>query len=183
MNDLIRFHVPCKLQYTKLVEDVTDLISAHTSFSGSQQFMQKLRAVMNEVFINIVKHSDTAKQNEMVRFQYELGLHYFTISIYDYGPGFDAEGYVPPYPKKMIGTKHKLRDVLDGSVHFTITDPFSVSFTFEEKDDVNLDDLDGFEGIEENGMGISIVTKLMDSVTYSYIGQGKYDWKLIKEIN
>jgi len=183
MNDLIRFHVPCKLEYTKLVEDVTDLISSHTSFKGSQQFIQKLRAVMNEVFINIVKHSDTAKQNEVVRFQYELGLHFFTISIYDYGPGFEADGYVPPYPKKLIGSKHKLRDVLDGIVHFTITDPFSVTFTFEEKDDVNLDDLDNFEGIDESGMGISIVTKLMDSVTYSYIGQGKYDWKLIKEIN
>ena len=183
MSDLIRFHVPCKVEYTKLIEDVTDLISTHSSFKGSSQFVQKLRSVMNEVFINIIKHSKTAEQNELVRFQYELGLHYFTISIYDYGPGFDAGGYMPPYPKKMIGTKHRLRDVLDGAVHFTITDPFSVSFEFIEKDDVNLDDLDNLENIEENGMGISIVTKLMDSVTYTYIGQGKYDWRLIKEIS
>ena len=171
------------VEYTKLIEDVTDLISTHSRFKGTSQFVQKLRSVMNEVFINIIKHSKTAEENELVRFQYELGLHYFTISIYDYGPGFDAGGYMPPYPKKMVGTKHILREVLDGAVHFTITDPFSVSFEFIEKDDVNLDDLDSLDNIEENGMGISIVTKLMDSVTYTYIGQGKYDWRLIKEIS
>lgn len=183
MNDIIRFHVPCKLDYTKLVEDVTDLISAHINFTGSPQFVSKLRAVMNEVFINIVEHSDTAAQNEIVRFQYELGLQYFTISIYDYGPGFEAEGHLPPYPKDYIGNKYKLRDVLDGSVYFTIVDPFSVSFRFEEKDDVNLDELEELGSMKENGMGISIVTKLMDTVTYSYIGEGKYDWKLIKKIS
>ena len=183
MDELIRFHVPCKIEYTKLVEDVTDLIRAHSSFKGSPNFMQKLRAVMNEVFINIVEHSRTAEENELVRLQYELGLHYFTISIYDHGPGFEADGYMPPYPKKMVGTKHTLRDVLDGKVSFTITDPFSVNFEFEEKDDVNLDDIDSLDNLEENGMGISIVTKLMDSVTYTYIGKGKYDWRLIKEIS
>ena len=57
MNDIIRFHVPCKVEYTKLIEDVTDLISKHSNFKGSEQFVQKLRSVMNEVFINIVEHS------------------------------------------------------------------------------------------------------------------------------
>lgn len=183
MNDIIRFHVPCKLEYTKLVEDVTDLISNYLNFQGSSQFSAKLRSVMNEVFINIVKHSNTATQNEVVRFQYELGSKYFTISIYDYGPGFEAEGQLPPYSKNLSGKRYKLRDVLDGAVYFTIVDPFTVSFRFEETQDVNLDQLEELGSVKESGMGISIVTKLMDSVTYSYIGEGKYDWKLIKQID
>lgn len=183
MNDIIRFHVPCRVEYTKLVEDVTDLISNYLQFQESAQFASKLRSVMNEVFINIVEHSDTAAQNEVVRFQYELGLHYFTISIYDYSPGFKADGHYPPYPKELSGKSYKLRDVLDGSVYFTIVDPFTVSFRFEEKQDVNLDQLEELGSVKDNGMGISIVTKLMDTVTYSYIGEGKYDWKLIKKIS
>ena len=64
MKDIIRFHVPCKLEYTKLVEDVSDLISSYLNLKNNEQFASKLRAVMNEVFINIVEHSDTAAQNE-----------------------------------------------------------------------------------------------------------------------
>jgi len=182
MNDIIRFHVPCKMEFTKLVEDFSDLIAAQLNIQSNSQFGSKLRTVMNEVFINIVKHSNTAANNEVVRFQFELGIKYFTISVYDYGPGFEADAKLPPYPDKLVGKQYKLRDVLDGKVSFVIVDPFSISFRFDEKEDVNLDFLDELDNVDENGRGISIITKLMDSVTYSYIGEGKFDWKLIKKI-
>lgn len=182
MQDIIRFHIPCKLEYTRFVEDVTDLISAHLKVKNSGQFSSKLRAVMNEVFINIVEHSNTAAQNEIVRFQFEIGFQYFTISIYDYGPGFKADGCYPPYPKEIIGQRFKLREVIDGTVCFTVVDPFMVSFSFEERKEAALDHLDELSNLKDHGLGISIVTKLMDTVTYSYIGQGKYDWRLIKKL-
>ncbi len=183
MNDIIRFHVPCRTEYTKLVEEVSVQIGTHLHEKTSPQFISKLRAVMNEVFLNIVKHSDTAKQNEVVRFQFEIGIEYFTTSIYDYGPGFAAEGHFPPYPEEVIGKRYKLRDVIDGAVFFTVIDPFSLIFSFEEKAEMDLDDIDNLSMLDDHGLGISIVTKIMDSVTYSYLGHGKYDWKLAKKLD
>jgi anti-sigma regulatory factor (Ser/Thr protein kinase) len=182
MYDIIRFHVPCKLEYTKLVEDVSGLLSSYLNLKSTDKFASKLRAVMNEVFINIVKHSNTAAKNEIVRFQFEIGFQYISISIYDYGPGFKADDFYPPYPKNIIGKKYKLRDVIDGSVYFTIVESFGVSFSFEERDEALLNSFEELSNIEDHGMGISIVTKLMDTVTYTYIGEGKYDWKLIKKV-
>jgi anti-sigma regulatory factor (Ser/Thr protein kinase) len=183
MNDIIRFHVPCDLSYTRLVEDFTKNISHYLHPGGNEEFALKLVTVMNEVFINIIEHSKTADKNEVVRFQFEIGLKYFSISIYDYGPGFKADGNEPPYPKKCIGKKYKLRDVLDGVVYYTVTDPFTILFSFEENAGEDDDDFANFEKLSENGMGMSIVTKLMDTVSYSYIGNGKFDWKLVKKLD
>lgn len=180
MQDILRFHVPCRMEYTKLVEDFARIISGHLNPNANDEFKGKISAVMNEVFMNIVEHSKTADENEVVRFQFEIGLRYFSISIYDYGPGFKADGKLPPYPKKLIGKKYKLRDVIDGEVSYRVVDPFSISFMFDEKDDFELDDL---ENLNDSGLGMSIVTKLMDTVTYSYIGNGKFDWKLFKKFD
>ncbi len=182
MSDLVRFQVPCKIEYTKLVEEITHQVSTYLQTDPKSDFSHRLRAVMNEVFINIVKHTETAAQDEMVRFQFELGLDLFTISIYDYGPGFPAKGHYPPYPSDLIGNKYKLRDVIDGTVYFTVVDPVEVSFSFVETQESDFNQLSGLDMLEDHGLGISIVTKLMDTVTYSYIGQGKFDWKLIKRL-
>jgi len=182
MSDILRFHVPCKREYTKLVEDFTRISSPFLYPNCSKEFVSKLTTVMNEVFVNIVEHTNTAAEKEVVRFQYEIGKNFFSISIYDYGPGFKADGHLPPYPKNCVGEKYKLRDVIDGAVYYKVTDPFSITFHFEEKDDVELDDLLDFNSLSDSGMGMSIVAKIMDNVTYSYIGNGKFDWKLIKEL-
>ncbi len=182
-NDIIRFHVPCKLEYTRLVEEVTGQIGVYFQKRMAPAFGQKLRAVMNEVFINIVKHSDTAAQNEVVRFQFEIGLDYLTISIYDYGPGFKAGRHKPPYPDSLCGKTFKLRDVIDGKVYFTVVNPMEVSFSFKEKEEANLEQLGELDALNDHGLGLSIITKLMDTVTYTYIGNGKFDWKLIKRLS
>ncbi len=181
MQDIIRFHVPCHIKYTKFVEDFSRVASGYLYPQSDEVFASKLCAVMNEVFVNIVEHTDTAKENEVVRFQFEIGLKYFSISIYDYGPGFKADGHLPPYPKELIGKRYMLRETLDGHVHYQIVDPFTITFLFEEKE-IDLDDFDDLGMLEDNGLGISIITKLMDTVTYSYIGNGKFDWKLVKQI-
>ena len=183
MNDIIRFHVPCDLHYTKLVEDFTKIVSIYLHPKATDDFSTKLCQVMNEVFINIVKHSNTSDENEIVRFQFEIGLKYFSISIYDYGPGFKADNSEPPYPKKTIGKKFKLKDVIDGSVYYTVTGPLSVRFDFEEFPEDQSIDLASIEKLSEDGLGMSIVIKLMDTVSYSYIGNGKFDWKLIKKFD
>ena len=183
MNDIVRFHVPCKKEYTHLVEEVAAQIGVYLKSKVSPQFIQKIRAVMNEIFMNIVNHSETAEKQEIVRFQFEIGHEYFTTSIYDYGRGFSAEGYHPPYPEKVIGKTFKLRDVLDGSVHFQVVDPFTLTFAFIEKEQSETELIDEFALLDDHGLGISIITKIMDSVSYSYLGNGKYDWKLVKKLD
>ncbi len=180
MQDIIRFHVPCDLKYTKLVEDFSRISAPLLYPDSDETFAHKLCAVMNEVFVNIVEHTDTSKEHEIVRFQFEIGLKYFSISIYDYGPGFDADGHYPPYPKEVIGKKYHLRKTLDGDVYYRVADPFSINFVFEEKE-MDFDGFDNLDSLQDNGLGLSIVTKLMDTVTYAYIGNGKFDWKLVKQ--
>jgi hypothetical protein len=67
-----------------------------------------------------------------------------------------------------------------------VINPYSLSFSFQEED--NLEEQD-FEKVDEtdflqgHGFGVSIITKIMDSVTYSYVGDGKFDWLMIKNLD
>ncbi len=184
MADIIRFHVPCKIKYTGMVEDFSELISDYLQVDKEERkkLAQSLRAVVNEVFINIVKHSNTSAVDEMVRFQFEMGLNFIEISIFDNGPGFEAESHYPPYPPYLFGKKYPLNKVLDGLVSFKILDPFTVSFIFEENPDPETDLEEQASILRDHGLGLSIITKIMDQVTYSYIGEGRFDWKLVKQI-
>ncbi len=182
MQDILRFHVPCHKKYTKLVEDFIRISAQYLNPGCDAVFVQKLTSVMNEVFVNIVEHTRTAEEGEIVRFQFEIGRKYFSISIYDYGPGFSADGFYPPYPKEVIDKSYLLREVMDGEVLYKVIDPFSITFHFEEKDDVDLDDLNLLDRADDSGLGMSIVAKIMDTVTYSYVGNGKFDWKLVKQL-
>jgi anti-sigma regulatory factor (Ser/Thr protein kinase) len=181
MREITRLHVPCKIKYTKLVEDFTYSLGEHI-YPNDHGARNRLSAVMNEVFTNIVKHSDTSDQNEMVRLQMEIESGLLIISIYDYGPGIEVEKQLPPYNTSLIGTKKIYRKVIDGIVYLTVLDPNSLSFYFvnveedESQDTMILDDLQG------HGLGLSIVTKIMDSLTYTFIGEGKYDWKMTKKL-
>ncbi|MBD3223895.1 MAG: hypothetical protein GF313_04150 [Caldithrix sp.] len=182
MTDIIRFHVPAKMEYVNMVENFSSLVSDFLKKENKSEHYSDLRAVLNEVFINVIKHSDTVIQKEVVRFQFEFDHPYFTISVYDYGPGFQADGHFPPYPREIIGNRYHLRDVVDGSVGFTISDPFTIRFYFMEKEQTDKYEKT-LDQLEDHGLGISIITKLMDTVNYSYIGQGKFDWKLVRKLN
>jgi anti-sigma regulatory factor (Ser/Thr protein kinase) len=181
MKQIIRLHVPCEIQYIKLVEDFM-LSSTQFIYPEEERLRNELASVMNEVFTNIVKHSDTAKLRDMVRIQIEVGTRTFFISIYDNGPGIRINNQLPPYNKKLVGQKIEFKKVLDGIVYAIISNPYSVSFKFEPSDEKNFNRIEQLEEIEDHGLGISIITKIMDSVTYSYVGDGKFDWQMIKHI-
>ncbi len=185
MGDIVRFHVPCKIEYTRMVEDFSELISNYLKVSEDEKkkLAQNLRTVINEVFINVVKHSNTSAIDEMVRFQFEMGLNFIEISIFDYGPGFEAESHYPPYPPYLFGKKYPLNKVLDGLVFFKILDPFTVSFMFEPNTEADINFEEQETVLRDHGLGLSIITKLMDQVTYRYIGEGRFDWKLVKQLS
>lgn len=185
MKDVLRLHIPSDIKYTRLVEDFTRSAMEYI-FPDNEQIRNKLIAVMNEVFVNIVRHSDTSKFAELVRIQFEIGAKAFLISIFDFGPGIKINDNLPPYDKKYIGEKVEFRRVVDGIVYATVINPYSLSFSFQEED--NLEEQD-FEKVDEtdflqgHGFGVSIITKIMDSVTYSYVGDGKFDWLMIKNLD
>jgi len=181
MKEITRLHVPSKIKYTKLVEDFTYSLGEHI-YPNNEEARNRLSAVMNEVFTNIVKHSDTSDQEEMVRFQMEIESGLLIISIYDNGPGIEVENQLPPYDKSLIGKHRKLRKVIDGIVYLTVLDPNSLSFYFVKNEDTELQDPEILEDLHGHGLGLSIVTKIMDSITYTSIGEGKYDWKMTKKL-
>jgi anti-sigma regulatory factor (Ser/Thr protein kinase) len=164
-----------------LVEDFTYSLGEHI-YPNDEGARNRLGAVMNEVFTNIVKHSDTSNQDEMVRLQMEIESGLLVVSIYDNGPGIEVENQLPPYDKSLIGMQRKLRKVIDGIVYLRVLDANSLSFYFKKSDETELDDPDNIDELRGHGLGLSIVTKIMDSITYTSIGEGKYDWKMTKKL-
>jgi anti-sigma regulatory factor (Ser/Thr protein kinase) len=182
MKQILRLHVPCDIQFTRLVEDFMKS-STQFIYPDDEKFRNELTSVVNEVFTNIVQHSDTAKFGDIVRIQVEIGTRTFFISIYDNGPGIKIDHKLPPYNKDMVGQKFEFKKVLDGIVYAIISNPYSVSFKFEEGEEKDFNRMDELEALNDHGLGISIITKIMDSVTYSYVGDGKYDWQMIKRLD
>ncbi len=181
MKEITRLHVPSDIKYTKLVEDFMYSLGGYI-YPDDERSRNKLSAVMNEVFTNIVKHSKTPSQDEMVRFQMEIDSGLLVVSIYDNGPGISIAGQLPPYDQSLIGLQKKFRKVIDGIVYLNILDPNTLSFFFRESETDPEKDSYGLSDLREHGFGLSIVTKIMDSVTYTSIGDDKYDWKITKKL-
>lgn len=128
---------------------------------------------MNEVFTNVVKHSNT----DLVQIKMSINPELFRISILDQGPGITVKNQQPPYDPKLIGYREPFRKVLDGTVYLIVNSPEQLMFTFE--DESVLQDLHQFDG---HGFGLSIITKIMDRLTYSALGDGKFSWEMSKRI-
>jgi anti-sigma regulatory factor (Ser/Thr protein kinase) len=181
MKEITRLHVPSNVKYTKLVEDFMYSLGDHI-YPADDFSRNRLSAVMNEVFTNIVKHSSTPQDDEMVRFQLEIESGMLVISIYDSGPGIEVDEQLPPYDKSLLGERREFRKVIDGMVYLTIVDPYSVSFSFIKSDDNTQNGTNDLDELHGHGFGLSIVTKIMDSLTYSFVGEGKFDWRMTKKL-
>jgi len=183
-KDVLRLHLPCDIKYTRLVEEFTRSTMEYI-YPGDEEYRNKLGAVMNEVFVNIVKHSETSALDELIRIQFEIDPETFLISIYDYGQGVKIDNTLPPYNEENIGTKIKFREVVDGVVYATILDALSVSFSFEDERKPRKQKTKKIMDkafLQGHGYGISIITKIMDSVKHTYVGNGKFEWQMVKKI-
>lgn len=181
MQDIIRLHVPSQITYTSLVEDFMRSLGAHI-YPEDESKRDSLSTVMNEVFTNIVKHSDTAKLDGFVRFQLEIGSKDLVVSIFDHGPGIKINNEYPPYSESIVGKKIRFRQVIDGVVYMSVLTPRDVSFAFEKTtSESGLSE--NIKHLKGHGMGISIMTKIMDSVTYSLKKNGQFDWLMIKKLD
>ena len=180
MEDIIRLHIPSNIAYTGLVEDFMRALGTKI-FPNDNISRDNLSTVMNEIFTNIVRHSDTSRVDGIVRFKWQIGASDLKISIYDHGPGIPIAKKYPPYPPELLGTQHEYRRVLDGIVCLKIIEPNSVAFSFEP-DVKSPDHPDNLKNLKGHGLGLSIMTKIMDSVVYVMRDDGQFDWQLTKNI-
>jgi anti-sigma regulatory factor (Ser/Thr protein kinase) len=176
-----RLHVPCDVQHTELVEEFIRF-TTKSIFSKSAIRQTELCAAINEIFTNIIIHSHTARIDQIVRFQVDIGKKIISISVFDNGPGFKIKKQLPPYDTDLIGYKQELKRVIDGRVMATVIDNNTVAFTFEESQNQLKDRLAILKTLNGHGLGISIITKIMDSLRYKYLGEGKFDWQMKKQI-
>jgi anti-sigma regulatory factor (Ser/Thr protein kinase) len=181
MRAITRLHVPSEIKYTKLVEDFMYSLGGYL-YPDDERSRNNLSAVINEVFTNIVKHSNTPSHEELVRFQMEVDAGLLIVSIYDHGPGISIAGQLPPYGQSLIGLKKKFRKVIDGTVYMNVIDPYTLSFYFKDAETEAGEDPDTLSDLGGHGFGLSIVTRIMDSVTYTCIGDDIYDWKITKKL-
>jgi len=180
MDNIIRLHVPSQIKYTSLVEDFMRSLGAHI-YPDDEVRRDTLCTVMNEIFTNVVKHSDTVHRDGLVRFQLEIGIKELRVSIYDHGPGIKVNGQYPPYSNKLTGVRKPFRRVIDGTVFLEVIDPRNVLFTFEKS--ASAAELsENLKHLRGHGLGISIITKIMDSVIYSLRDDGQFDWQMIKNL-
>jgi len=176
MDHTICLHVPGQIQFTQMVEDFTRSICLHF-FSGASAHHENLCMVMNEVFTNVVKHSAALESDELVQIRMRINPGTLKISVLDHGPGIMVKNQRPPYNKALIGHSEPFRKVLDGTVYLTVTSPDQLIFTFEDQTLVR--DLHQFNG---HGFGLSIITKIMDHLSYSALGNGQFTWEMVKKI-
>ena len=176
MNHTICLQVPGHIRYTQIVEDFTRSISRHF-FPEARHHYDDLCMVMNEIFTNIVKHSDTKKSREIIEIQMIVNPVELKISVLDHGPGIVVKKQRPPYDHKLVGHREPFRKVLDGTVYLTVNSPRQLCFSFENE--ALVDDLHQFHG---HGFGLSIITKIMDRLTYSALADGKFNWEMTKKI-
>ncbi len=175
MKHTICLDIPGHIRFTQIIEDFTRSISRQF-YTDKTMNHENLCMVMNEVFTNVVKHSNTTKSEELVRIQMVIYPDELTISILDHGPGIMVKNQRPPYSPELIGYRKPFRKVVDGTVYLTVNSPLQLNFTF--KNETLVDDLHQFHG---HGFGLSIVTKIMDRLTYSALGDGKFSWEMTKK--
>ena len=176
-----RLHVPCDVQHTELVEEFIRF-STKSLFLSNDSKQSQLCLAINEIFTNIIHHSQTVWKDQIVRFQVDIRKKNIAISVFDNGPGFEVEHQLPPYKQKLVGLKKEVRKVIDGRVMLTVLDTRTVGFSFEERENQITDRNAILRALDGHGLGISIITKIMDSLNYKYLGNGKFDWQMVKQI-
>lgn len=173
-NNAIILSVPPDLRFTETVENFVDVILPHLSAKNSLMLAQQLRSILNEAFVNVIRH---APQNleQFVQVIFEVDQPRLMIYFPDQGGGIQVNGYAPPYPSELIGSSHVLLKTIDGEVMGLVEDKNSVLLSFkEEKNDEEKTDMKQLlESVKEGGMGLSLITKLMDRVRFVFIeGEG-----------
>jgi len=170
-SNKITLSVPAKLKYTVTVENFTDVILPHLDVKDKQLLAQQLRAILNEAFVNVIRHTPE-NCREQVQVIFNLDSPQLIIQFPDEGMGIQIAGHYPPYPSDIIDQSFKLYTTMDGEVHGKIENEYSILLSFHEADLEKLDTETLRDHAREGGMGLSLMIKMMDSVRFIHV-EGK----------
>jgi len=97
----------------------------------------------------------------------------------DAGKGFRIDNTLPPYPAEMIGHVYDFRTTLDGVVTCRVAEADTLEIAFLRKEEnwgaMRLEDL------PVGGMGLSIISKVMDRVIYlTHVGPANLLWMQLR---
>jgi len=96
----------------------------------------------------------------------------------DAGRGLEIDGELPPYPWHMVGREYEFRQTVDGVVWCRIADSDVVEIGFRAHHPAWP--ARRFDDIPCGGMGLSIMSKVMDRVAYlTHIGPSNFLWMQI----
>jgi len=166
-TDKIVLSVPPKIKYIQTVENFAEVITPHFDVSVNPNLIHELRSTLNEAFANVIRHVP-ADMDEPVIFTFELDQFELNIYFLDKGPGIRINDKIPPYPPDFINSAFKLLETIDGEVQASVLDENSLVLYFKKYVLEDIDKNDLLKRVNDGGMGLSIIIKLMDRVRFFY---------------
>lgn len=179
-KDKIILSVPCQRRFAAIVESFVDILLPLLNGSASEHTAFELKVVLNEAFINVINHSSSDLKS-LVEIMFEIEPHRLGIRFRDTGRGMPIHKHYPPYPEQMIGTSQVLLKTMDGKVIAYIKDNRTLILTFKENNIEKISSERLAELARDGGMGISLMTKIMDEVRFQYFDLEGNFLELIKE--
>lgn len=126
---------------------------------------------------NVVRHTLDPSGGTCFLRQAPTGKPAIELLFGDLGPGLPINGMTPPYPPHMVGKVFEYRRTLDGFLSCTVMSENTVEMSFREAD---LAASLSIEDLPVGGMGLSIMAKVMDRVTYvTHVGPWNYLWLVL----
>lgn len=167
MNNRIILTVPPKIEFTSIVENFVDVILPHFKMDKTGTTAQELRSILNEAFVNVIDHTST-ELSEQVEFIFVLDTPRLIIHILDRGKGIAIDNFHPPYPGSLINASRPVLKTMDGEVIAQVIDQNTLEMSFRELDIENMSQEHLLDNVDEGGMGLSLIIKLMDKVRFKF---------------
>jgi len=171
--------VPCDLRYTSVVEGFIDLLPLGEAGLDAAE-VSYIKSVLNEAFVNVIRHTPEAKQADGVLVRFNLDELSLMIDLTDHGKGICLNELYPPYMDEMVGNSYPLIQTIDGTVMAEVKDKRTACLFFKNTDIDSLERADMMAKAREGGMGISIITKTMDRVEYFYSESNENHLRIFK---
>lgn len=167
ISEKIVLSVPADLKFTSTVENFVDVILPHCNVKNSLSFANQLRSALNEAFVNVIHHAPETRY-ELVEIIFEIDKLRLRIQFRDKGKGLQIQGHFPPYPTEFKDTTHTIRETIDGEVVAYVEDRNTLRLRFNDHDIDELDPQNLLAKAKEDGMGLSLIIKLMDCVRFVF---------------
>lgn len=192
-------------RYSELVSDALDAVSRHPLLQGGtwspldlgdEDLLPVVRRLLapypplqkrglhilialEEVRGNIVFHADDPRGGVCLVRHASSERPTLDVVFADRGGGFRIDDRLPPYGKEMLDREYEFRQTLDGVVSCRVAGADTVEIMFRRYPEGHR--LPDVEHLPVGGLGLSIMSKVMDRVVYlSHIGPANLLWMQLR---